>query len=55
VVRNRIRRQIRERFRLLRPDLAPMDYVVLARPAAAGLDAEQLRHSLDRLWQRFIG
>lgn len=54
VVRNRIRRQIRESFRLSRPALAPMDYVVLARPAAAEMDRAGLRKALEQLWQRFI-
>ncbi len=54
VVRNRIRRQIRETFRLKRPRLAPMDYVVLAQPAAAELDRAGLRAALEQLWQRFI-
>lgn len=53
VVRNRIRRQIRESFRLNRPHLAPMDYVVLARAPAAGMDRSQLRAALETLWQRF--
>ncbi|MEN1728285.1 MAG: ribonuclease P protein component [Pseudomonadota bacterium] len=55
VVRNRVRRQIRESFRLRRPDLANMHYVVLAKPAAARCDADQLRQALDQLWSRFIG
>ncbi len=54
VVRNRIRRQIRESFRLIRPELAAMDFVVLARPAAARADREQLRSALDALWHRFL-
>jgi ribonuclease P protein component len=54
VVRNRIRRQIRESFRLLRCDLARMDFVVLARPDAAEADKAELRLALDQLWQRFI-
>ncbi len=54
VVRNRIRRQIRESFRLTRSRLAAMDYVVLARPSAAELDRTQLRGALEQLWQRFI-
>lgn len=53
VERNRIRRQIRESFRLRRPDLEPSDYVVVARTAAAGTDGRQLRTALDELWQRF--
>jgi len=54
VVRNRIRRQIRESFRLTRLSLVAMDYVVLARPSAAELDRTQLRGALEQLWQRFI-
>ncbi|MFP4335513.1 MAG: ribonuclease P protein component [Wenzhouxiangella sp.] len=53
VVRNRIRRQIRESFRLRRPQLAAMDFVVLAQPAAARQTRPQLRAALDQLWQRF--
>ncbi len=53
VVRNRIRRQIRESFRLQRPTLPALDFVVLARPAAAELDRTDLRVALDQLWQRF--
>lgn len=53
VVRNRIRRQIRESFRLKRPHLPALDFVVLARPAAAELDRTDLRLALDQLWQRF--
>lgn len=53
VVRNRIRRQIRESFRLQRQALPALDFVVLARPAAAELDRTDLRAALDQLWQRF--
>jgi len=55
VSRNRIRRQIRESFRLIRPRLVAMDFVILAKPAAASTDSFQLRQSLNQLWQRFIG
>lgn len=53
VVRNRIRRQIRETFRHRRARLPAQDYVVLARPAAAELDRPALRSALEQLWQRF--
>jgi len=53
VVRNRIRRQIRESFRLKRAELAPCDYIVLARPAAATATSTEVRTALDQLWQRF--
>ncbi len=54
VVRNHIRRQIRESFRLRKAELAAMDYVILARPDAATASAAELRAALDQLWQRFI-
>jgi len=53
VVRNRVRRQIRESFRLWRDQLRALDYVVVARSAAATADRRTLRASLDQLWQRF--
>ena len=53
VVRNRIRRQVRESFRLKRPYLASMDYVVLAQPDAAAMNRAELRAALENLWQRF--
>lgn len=53
VVRNRIRRQIRESFRLRRPVLQAGDYVVVARPAAAECERSELRAAINELWQRF--
>jgi ribonuclease P protein component len=53
VDRNRIRRQIRETFRLWRDRLAPMDYVVVVRSAARDADRRVLRDKLEQLWQRF--
>ncbi len=52
VVRNRIRRQIRETFRLVSADLMKRDYVVMARPAAASASRAELRDALNQLWQR---
>lgn len=54
VVRNRIRRQARESFRLQRSKLAAMDFVVLAKPEAAEATRAELRAALNQLWQRFI-
>ena len=53
VERNRIRRQIRESFRLRRRQLRPNDYVVRARPAAADADNPVLRQALTELWEWF--
>lgn len=52
VGRNRIRRQIKECFRLLRRDLPPGDYVLLAKPAAAKADNALLRGELLSLFER---
>lgn len=43
VGRNRIKRVLRDAFRLMQPRLAPGSYVVVARPAAAQLDNAALR------------
>lgn len=51
VVRNRIRRVVREWFRSRRMSLAPgWDVVVVARTQAAQADAAALRGSLEALW-----
>jgi ribonuclease P protein component len=52
VGRNRIRRQVRECFRLQRPSLPPGDYVVLALAGAARQDNAALRVELLSLFER---
>ena len=52
VGRNRIRRQIKESFRLLQASLPPGDYVVLAKPEAARADNGALRDELLSLFGR---
>jgi len=52
VGRNRIRRQIKESFRLLRESLPPGDYVLLAKPEAAKADNGALRAELLFLFER---
>ncbi|WP_082065056.1 ribonuclease P protein component [Xanthomonas sp. MUS 060] len=52
VVRNRIKRVLREATRQLLPWLAPGDYVVVARSAAAQASGEQLRQAYLRLLRR---
>ncbi|GHA86959.1 ribonuclease P protein component [Cognatilysobacter bugurensis] len=52
VVRNRIKRGLRESFRAQRTRLAPGEYVVVARPGAAALDAAALQRALLTLLQR---
>lgn len=50
VVRNRLKRLIRESFRHGQSRLAGLDVVVVPRPAATGVDAAELRNSLEKLW-----
>jgi len=52
VARNRIRRLIRESFRLHQRELPPVDLVVSARAAAATAARAALRASLAALWHR---
>ena len=51
VERNRIRRLIRESFRLHQRALPAVDIVVSARPKAQGAPREQLQASLADLWR----
>ena len=50
--RNRIKRKIRETFRLQQLQLPAVDLVILARPGCAGIPAAELDRSLERLWKR---
>lgn len=52
VVRNRIRRQIRETFRLQRATLPSFDILVIARVSAAAQENTVLRAELRLLWQK---
>lgn len=54
VVRNRIRRRIRESFRLHRAGLPACDLLVIARPSLAELDNACLREELASLWRKLI-
>lgn len=52
VVRNRIKRALREQFRLLRTQLQPGDCVVVARSGAATATSAQLRAAFVNAMQR---
>ncbi|MDN5924591.1 MAG: ribonuclease P protein component [Xanthomonadales bacterium] len=52
VVRNRIKRQVRESFRHQRASLPFVDMLVIARSTAATADNSALRLELDQLWAR---
>ena len=52
VIRNRIKRQIRESFRTNKNILKGLDCVVIARQSAATVEKSVLRSSLDNHWQK---
>ena len=52
VRRNRLRRLIRESFRMHRPELAAVDVFVTARSKAAGATNAEVFASLHALWQQ---
>lgn len=54
VERNRIRRAIRESFRLHQHELPAVDVVVSARSRARGVASGELRASLRALWSEVV-
>ena len=52
VRRNRLRRLIRESFRMHRPELPALDLFVTARPAAGAAPNADIFASLRSLWQQ---
>jgi ribonuclease P protein component len=52
VSRNRLRRQIRESFRLRQQGMPPVDIVIGARQAARAAPNRELREALERLWKQ---
>lgn len=51
VARNRLRRLIRESFRMNRHTLPPLDVFVTAKAAARPLGSREIFASLDGLWR----
>jgi ribonuclease P protein component len=54
VARNRIKRAVRESFRLQRQHIVNIDIVVLARGDAANAPSVLLRKSLERHWLKLV-
>lgn len=52
VDRNRIKRVVRESYRLIRGDLPPVDILLIARSSAVQQPNAALREDLARLWQK---
>jgi ribonuclease P protein component len=54
VTRNKIKRVIRESFRVIQDQLSDLDIVVIARQQCDSLDKVQLREGIEKLWQKLI-
>jgi ribonuclease P protein component len=52
VIRNRVRRRLRELLRARLPNLGADDLVLIARPAAAGASWSELAQAVDTLFAR---
>jgi ribonuclease P protein component len=52
VARNRVKRIVRESFRLNQQSLPAVDLVVMGRPGIGGCENADLRESLEKHWQR---
>ena len=51
VQRNRVKRVVRESFRMARQSLPPVDLVVMVKPGVRQTDSAILRASLNRHWK----
>lgn len=54
VSRNRIKRQVRESFRLWQHRLPSVDIIFLARKGADQLPCPELRQQLEKAWSRMV-
>ncbi|MCC7517202.1 MAG: ribonuclease P protein component, partial [Pseudomonadales bacterium] len=54
VDRNRVKRQLRDSFRLHKQNLIGLDIVALARPGLGALDNTALRAMIDAQWTRLL-
>ena len=54
VDRNRIRRIVRDSFRLNQEELAGFDIVVIARQQCDTLSKEKIRKGIDDLWEKLL-
>jgi len=52
VDRNRIKRIIRESFRLVQHELPAIDLVIMAKPVTKSANNQQIHHSLQEHWNR---
>ena len=54
VQRNRIKRQIRESFRLNQHKLPGVDMVIMVKSGTDKLDNQEIRQQLEKIWRKII-
>lgn len=54
VERNRIKRLVRESYRLIRNELPALDILLIARPSAVEASNPVLREDLSQLWKKLL-
>lgn len=54
VIRNRLKRQIKEFYRHRSEALSSVDLVISAKPSCAKTDRQQRHESLEELWQKIL-
>ncbi len=54
VQRNRIKRQVRESFRLNQHNLPHIDIVVMVKSGTDKLDNKQINQQLEKIWRKII-
>jgi len=54
VQRNRIKRQIRESFRLNQHQLPYIDMVIMVKSGTDKLENQQIRQQLEKIWRKII-
>ena len=54
VARNRIKRQIRESFRLQQASLGALDIVAVSRPGVGCVERRQFGQAMEKLWNKLV-